>query len=232
MLNKYFKFSTHLLIFVVAVLSLFMINLNIINAWTADDATISNVVVEDNTLKSFNLRFDVPDNLGETTSWVGIQSEMFDEGDPDNSVYGDLTDSGTVYNKRYSDINAVMADNNFVNEYGIVSINQEGFPCFGDYSTIRTTVSNLNISLDVNKTYYVYLWTYYNGSFYPDARIASINVNNGLITATDISDTELKLDGPILIDRVDIEGVNLKLKVGSKPSLTARIVNDAEKYNL
>ena len=67
--------------------------------WTADDATISNVVVEDNTLKSFNLRFDVPDNLGETTSWVGIQSEMFNEGDPDNSVYGDLTDSGTVYNK-------------------------------------------------------------------------------------------------------------------------------------
>ena len=94
-----FKPLTYVLIIVVAVLSLFMININIINAWTADDATISNVVVEDNTLKSFNLRFDVPDNLGETTSWVGIQSEMFNEGDPDNSVYGDLTDSGTVYNK-------------------------------------------------------------------------------------------------------------------------------------
>lgn len=131
MLKNCFKPLTYVLIIVVAVLSLFMTNMNTINAWTADDATISNVVVEDNTLKSFNLRFDVPEDLGETTSWVGIQGVMFNEGDPDNSVYGDLTDSGTVYNKRYNDINAVMADTNFVNEYGIVSINQEGFPCFG-----------------------------------------------------------------------------------------------------
>lgn len=221
-----------LLSFVIVALSLFVINSNTTYAWTADDAMIYNTVIEDNQLKSFKLRFTVPSNLGESTSWVGIQEKQFDEGNPDSNIYGDLTDSGTVYNRNYRDTNAVIADNEFVSEYGIAGFNKDGFPCFGNHSIIATTVSNLSISLSKNKTYYIYLWTYYNGRFYPDARIATIEINDGLISAADRTGNEINIDEKNIIDRIDVEGTNLSLKVGSKPSFTSRIKENADKLNL
>ena len=61
-------------------------------AWKVDNVSASNLVIRDGILSSFDLQFGVPDYLGETTSWVGIQTKIFED--------RDLKDNGNVYNNK------------------------------------------------------------------------------------------------------------------------------------
>ena len=136
--------------------------------WNPENVSVSNLQIKNGKLHAIDLYFEVPDYLGQATSWVGLQAVQFNEGNTAEGDYGDLTDYGTVYTKEYSGVNDVKADENFVSEYGIEGFSDEqGFPCFGQlYSKIYTTISDMNISPNQDKEYYIYLWTYYNGHIY------------------------------------------------------------------
>lgn len=206
-------------------LSLFIIRSNNIYAWNIYNTRMYDFVEEGNHLKSVTLTFSVPDTLDESICWLGIQEMQFNNGE---AVIGDLDDSGRVYSKNYSDINAVIADNDFVSKYGILAFNDSGFPCFGQYSDVGVIFSGLNVPILPGKSYFIYLWRYYNGRIYPVAEVATIN--GGSINEP--NHEEINIDKKTIIERIDIDGTNLSLKVGSKPSFTSRIKDNADKLKL
>lgn len=223
------KFILGLLCFVIAFFGFNCLVTNSSYAWTTDELKISNMEINDGVLNSVDLCFDVPDDLAETTSWVGIQTKPFNEGNGMDD-YGDLTDMGTVYNNNYTNLNSVLSDEEFCKNWGIEGFNKEGFLCFGDYSTIKTTISDINLKLSENKKIYVYLWTFYSESFYPDALIATFEINDGKIIVTNSDGNQVK--EPETIERIEIQDANLALKVGEEPIFTAKLKNYEDEIDL
>ena len=239
-MKRNFKFLSIMVCFTIVFSCLTFIKPNLSNAWSTTESTISRVVVKDGIFKSFNIEFTVPgieDNFGEATSWIGIQTKQFNEGNQAIYEYGDLTDFGTVYKKHYNNLNILKNDNDFTAEYGVQGFSaDDGFLSFGNYTNINTSISGLNIPVDNNQTYYVYLWTKDNYYFYPDARVATFTVNNGTIEASDSAGNDINLDGKIkdteidIIDKIEIIDSNDSLKVGEKPTFTAKIKDN--NYNI
>lgn len=217
-----FKILLVLLCFIIAFCCVTLINKKISYAWETNNLTTSNLVINEGILNSIDLHFDVPDYLAETTSWVGLQTKQFNAGNQAENDYGDLTDYGTVYQKDFADSNAVLNDDAFCNEWGIEGFNSEGFPCFGAYSSINTTISGLNIDLKNNQKFYVYLWTSYKQHFYPDALIAVFEITDGELVVTESK--------PKKIEKIEIEDANLALKVDEKPAFNAKIKDN--EYNI
>ena len=157
-------------------------------AWTVDNTSVSNIVIRDGKFDSFDFHFEVPSYLAETQSWLGLQSVKFEE--------EDFTDEGRIYDRNYASVRALMADDDFCYEYGIKTFSKNSFPCFGDHNIIdeTLTLSDLFIKSDANNVYYVYLWTLYNGSFYPDILLATVEFNNGSIRIIGTSDEEMVND--------------------------------------
>ena len=91
------------------------------------------------------------------------------------------------------------------------------------------------IDSDESGIYYVYLWTEYDGSFYPDALLATVTFDNGLVKITNSNEEEIvdetfeNLEATV-VDKIEIVDVNLKLKVGEEPTFSAKIKNDSDKF--
>ena len=216
-----------LLIIIVFILSIVIFNPIITNAWEAENVSVSNVVVREEQINSFVFHFEVPDDLYTTKSWLGLQGVKFND--------SDLKDNGTIYG-RYATINNLKRDDDFLWDYKIEEFSKEGFDCFGQgHSSLTETISDLRINSDASGTYYVYLWTEYDGSFYPDSLLAAITFNNGTVTITNadneeiVNDTFENLEAPA-VDKIEIDGVNLTLKVGERPTLSAKLKSDPNKF--
>ena len=204
------------------IIGLILCNPIICKAWTVENTSVSNIVIREERLTSFDFHFEIPYYLAETQSWLGIQTFMFDD--------EDLTDLGNVYEKNYTSIDKLKADDDFLFDYGIKQFSKKSFPCFGNYNTIDQTLSDLSINKDDNNVYYIYLWTYYNGGFYPDILLATVTFNNGTIKITDkdsteiVSDTFENLEADV-VEKIEINNVNYDLKVGKAPTFTGEIKN-------
>ena len=212
------------LYFIIAFCCIALTKQNTSYAWSTRNLTTSNVVINDGKLNSIDLHFDVPEELAETTSWVGLQTKQFNATDPDGYGYGDLTDEGTICEKGFTNTDTVLADEEFCEEWGIEAFNSEGFSCFGQYSSINVTFSELDIDLSQNQKFYVYLWTSYNGYFYPDALVAVFE-----ITDEELVVTEAEYE---IIEEIEIENANLELKVGKAPTFSAKIKDDDDRISI
>ena len=168
--------------------------------WTTSNVSLSNISVTNNSIIDFKISFEVPDYLGEATSWICVQSNTFED--------EDFTNFGAIANTyNFENIDAMNANDTFKTTYGILGFSPNdttGFPCFGeDYYEISRDVSVSGIPLDIQKTYYVYLWTRAWGFFYPDALIATIDFDgSGNVTVKDSAGN----DG-LVIFKQDITGI-------------------------
>ena len=95
--------------------------------------------------------------------------------------YGDFTDHGT-YGSSFASWTDVMNSND---NFGIISSSDEETLNMGSMqNNLTITFTQDNIPLNQNKLYYVYLWTYYQGHYYPDNLMMVISVNNGVVQYT------------------------------------------------
>ncbi|MBQ3616344.1 MAG: copper amine oxidase N-terminal domain-containing protein [Anaerotignum sp.] len=92
-----------------------------------------------------------------------------------NKSYGDFTDFG-YYGKSFKNWNAVL-DNS--SKFGILYYTDEHKISMGKTNTLTVEFDEGDIPLDVNKTYYLYLWTYYAGHYYPDNLFMVLKVKDG-----------------------------------------------------
>lgn len=223
------KKRNSLLIIAVFIFSIIIFNPITCKAWEVEHTSVSNIVVREGQLTSFDFHFEVPDYLGTTQSWLGIQGVKFND--------GDFKDNGNIYG-RYANISELKRDDDFLFDYKILQFTEESFSCFGeDYSSITKTLSDLRINSDENNTYYVYLWTQYGGSFYPDALLATVKFENGTVKITDPSETQIvddtfeNLEAPV-VDKIEIVGANFNLTVGKEPTFSAKLKDETDKFNL
>ena len=223
------KKKNSILLIVSIIIGIIIFNPIICHAWDVENVSVSNVVIRDGRFNSFDFHFEVPSYLAETQSWLGLQSVKFQN--------GDFTDAGTIYYRGYAGPNAVMNDDDFRFDYGITNFSKNSFSCFGNYSSINETFSDLAIDEDANATYYVYLWTFYGGSFYPDSLLATVEFNNGTIKIVNSSNTEIvddtfdNLEAEV-VDKIEIDNVNFEIKVGDKPKFTGEIKNNSDRFDL
>lgn len=221
------KKKNSLLIIMIFILSIIMFRPIACNAWEVENTSVSNVVVRDGRIVSFDFYFEVPKNLGTTQSWLGLQAVKFND--------DDFMDTGNIYG-RYATIRDLKRDDDFLFDYKIEQFSEESFSCFGeDYSSLTETLSDLSIDSDESGIYYVYLWTQYGGSFYPDALLATVTFDNGLIKVTNskgeevVDETFENLEAPV-VDKIEIVDANFKLIVGEKPIFSAKIKNNSDKF--
>ena len=77
----------------------------------------------------------------------------------------------------------------------------------------------------------------YNGSFYPDILLATVEFNNGTIKVTDSKETEMVNDTfenleAEVVEKIEINNVNFKLKVGDRAQFTGEVKNNSNKFDL
>ena len=92
-----------------------------------------------------------------------------------DKYYGDFTDFG-YYGSSFKNWSAVLAKSS---DFGMLYYTDEQKITSGKTNTISVSFDEGDIPLDVNKTYYLYLWTYYGGQYYPDNLFMVLQVKNG-----------------------------------------------------
>ena len=221
------KKKNGLFIIAIFILNVFMFVPIACNAWEVENTSISNIVVRDGRLTSFDFHFEVPQDLATTQSWLGLQAVKFND--------DDFMDIGNIYG-RYDTINDLKRDDDFLWDYKIQQFSEEGFSCFGeDYYSLTETLSDLSIDSDDSGIYYVYLWTQYGGSFYPDALLATVKFDNGILKVNDSNEQEIvdetfdNLEAPV-VDKIEIDDVDFGLTVGKEPTFSGKIKNDASNF--
>ncbi|MBQ6494488.1 MAG: InlB B-repeat-containing protein [Bacilli bacterium] len=145
-----------------------------VKAWEATDIVLSNVEVNNNNVVSFDISFNLPRYYGEAHSWVFVQTEKFQE--------GDLTDFGAVSETYgFRSLSDVKNNSSFLNLYGIKEIapdSDEGFASFGEDNRYIEQSLQVNLPLNENYEYYLYLWTDDDFVVYPDAYLGKIVIND------------------------------------------------------
>ena len=105
-----------------------------------------------------------------------------------NSAYGDFTNFG-YYGGKFSTFDGVINYDTDNNTFGIVSYTDEINVERGSSNNITFNFEETDILLNVDKTYYVYLWTRWsqggsNDKYYPDNLFCVIRVQDGVVKYT------------------------------------------------
>ena len=94
-----------------------------------------------------------------------------------NEDYGDFTDLG-YYGKAFNSWDAVIAQ---ADKFGMLYYTDEQNIKAGKSNSITLLFDKGDVPINVDKTYYVYLWTYWGGHYYPDNLFMVLQVKNGKI---------------------------------------------------
>ncbi|MBQ8815977.1 MAG: hypothetical protein IJZ84_01695 [Lachnospiraceae bacterium] len=136
-------------------------------------------------LKSITTNFSW-DSAGATSRLVLMTNRLRSAGEEGTSVgYGDFTNYG-FYGSTFDSFSDVEDYDRENNAFGIVSYTDEKqVVAFGN-NTMTFSFDETDIPLNVNKTYYVYLWTSwsqtgYNPKYYPDNLFCVIRVQDGAV---------------------------------------------------
>jgi len=89
--------------------------------------------------------------------------------------YGDFTDYG-YYGRSFKSWNAVLSESD---TFGMLYYTDEQKINTGKTNTVSVGFDEGDIPLDVDQTYYLYLWTNYGGYYYPDNLLMVLQVQNG-----------------------------------------------------
>jgi len=101
-----------------------------------------------------------------------------------DKYYGDFTDYG-YYGWTFKNWDAVLAKNS---DFGIIYYSAEQKINEGKSNTFSIAFDQGDIPLDEDETYYVYLWTYYNGYYYPDNLFMVLKVEDGKFQYAEATD--------------------------------------------
>ena len=104
-----------------------------------------------------------------------------------DKYYGDFTDLG-YYGSSFGSWEEVL---NNSDKFGILYYTDEKKMESNVTNTITLYFEEGDISLNVDRTYYLYLWTFYGGHYYPDNLFMVLQVKNGKLQyapATDRND--------------------------------------------
>ncbi|MBE6916133.1 MAG: S-layer homology domain-containing protein [Ruminococcaceae bacterium] len=104
-----------------------------------------------------------------------------------DKYYGDFTDLG-YYGTAFRSWDEVLSN---ADKFGMLYYTDEQKMEYNKTNSISLYFEEGDIPLDVNQTYYLYLWTYYGGHYYPDNLFMVLEVKNGTVryaSATDRND--------------------------------------------
>lgn len=92
-----------------------------------------------------------------------------------DKYYGDFTDLG-YYGRAFSSWDEVTAQ---AGKFGMLLATDEHKMDYGKTNSLTLYFEEGDIPMNVDRTYYVYLWTYYGGHYYPDNLFMVLQVKNG-----------------------------------------------------
>ena len=101
-----------------------------------------------------------------------------------DKYYGDFTDLG-YYGASFGSWNEVLAN---AGKFGMLYYTDEHKMEYGKTNTLTLYFEDGDVPTNLNRTYYVYLWTYYGGHYYPDNLFMVIQVKNGTIQYASATD--------------------------------------------
>ena len=121
-------------------------------------------------------------NTDGATCRLVLMTQMLDD--------ADFTNFGT-YGSMFSDWDAVETYNNQnPTVFGIISSSVETSVSMGSSeNTLAISFAENEIPLNQNRTYYIYLWTYWGGRYYPDNLFCVIKVQDGAVQYTHATGT-------------------------------------------
>ncbi|MCR2033821.1 hypothetical protein [Anaerofustis stercorihominis] len=147
-------------------------------AGQADNVVVSNPMYYDAAnIKSLTFFFG-RSGLASCTGRLVLATEPLNA----DGGYGDFTDFGK-YGSSFSSFTEVLDEDNKNNTFGIITYTDEMKLVTNDY-IVNFSFKKGEIDLNTNKTYYIYLWAYYRGHYYPDAFMAAVKVQDGQISYT------------------------------------------------
>ena len=159
-------------------------------------AAASNITVYDakyygsKALKSVTCEFDWHTGSVDRQRLVLMTQRLRESYEDGAGYYGDLTNFGT-YGSDFDDFDEVLSHDAAEGTFGIVSYSEEEGVKMGSTKNRRVfEFDDTDIPLDVDKTYYVYLWTYYSGHYYPDNFFCAIKVEDGKVSYSDSSSSD------------------------------------------
>lgn len=94
-----------------------------------------------------------------------------------DKYYGDFTDLG-YYGTAFGSWDEVIAN---AGKFGILYYTDEHKMEYNANNSLTLYFEEGDVPLNVDKTYYAYLWTYYGGHYYPDNLFMVLQVKNGTI---------------------------------------------------
>ncbi len=128
-------------------------------------------------IKTLNINFGW-DTASAKSRLTVMTNRLRSEGESGtDKYYGDFTDLG-YYGRAFSSWDEVIAQSG---KFGMLLATDEHNMEYGKTNTLSLYFEQGDIPVNTNKTYYVYLWTYYGGHYYPDNLFMVIKVNGGKI---------------------------------------------------
>ena len=126
-------------------------------------------------VKSLNINFGW-DTASASSRLTVMTKRLRSEGEAGtDKYYGDFTDLG-YYGRAFSSWDEVLNNND---KFGMLYYADEHKMQSGKTNTLSLYFEEGDISLKKDGTYYLYLWTYYGGHYYPDNLFMVLQVKNG-----------------------------------------------------
>ncbi len=126
-------------------------------------------------VKSLNINFGW-DTASASSRLTVMTKRLRSAGEAGTSgSYGDFTDLG-YYGRAFGSWDEVLANSS---KFGIILYTDEHKMESNTTNTLSIYFEEGDIPLNVDGTYYLYLWTYYGGHYYPDNLFMVLQVENG-----------------------------------------------------
>ncbi len=131
---------------------------------------------ENGDVKSLNINFGW-DTASASSRMTVMTERLRSEGEAGtDKYYGDFTDLG-YYGRAFGSWDEVLANSE---KFGMLYYTDEHKMSYDQTNTLSLYFEEGDISMNVDRTYYLYLWTYYGGHYYPDNLFMVLQVKNGV----------------------------------------------------
>lgn len=146
-----------------------------------ENIDVSNATYYDSgALKSIDTEFDWSAEVNPATSRLVLMTSYLGSND-----FSEMGKYGIFGNPNFPSFGDVLTYDSTHHTFGIIASSGERYLTPGSTDNqLSFTFTEGNIPLDVDKLYYIYLWTYYSGVYYPDHLFCVISVRDGAVTYT------------------------------------------------
>ena len=149
-------------------------------AWAAgpEKIGVSNATYYDNgSLKSIQATFDWGGASADGAALVLMRNEL--NGAKTATDLGDFSDYGT-YGKKFKTPEKAQEHDNATAVFGFINSSPVKKMSYRN-NTITFELKDTDIPLNTDSNYYIYIWTQYEGYYYPDHIVCAISVKDGQV---------------------------------------------------